>query len=941
MAALSAPTVWEPLYACASVVVVSGYLPGATIDIYATPPGGAATRIGGGVSSSATGQVFGVVAAAMVAGVSIQATQSFGGDVSPRSPAVVLQSSAAIATPRLTAPLYECAHCVRVDRVLPGSTAEVLDAGVRIGSRAAYAASVDINVNPALAGGHTLTARQLVCGNPSGESTGISIVQMRDRPKDALPPPEIQEPLYACQQYVSVDGCVPGAQLQLFINGMPVSGACAAGTSETLWFMAGLTAGASVTVDQQFCGGKLQSLPSAAVIVRPASDIPRPAIRPPLYAGDTSVVTAMTVAGEIIRLDADGVQIGSGAAGGGDSALNVDPPLVAGQLVTATVELCDNKQVSLPVRVRSRPPVVPPPVVRKPLVACGAVVEVGGCLAGARVRVSGTFGGDTVLIGLARTWSPSITIGVTPLLQEGWIITATQEIGGVTSDPSDAPVVDPAPEPTPPTFSGPLYECSRCVYLTGITPGARVDVFQDDVWIGGADAWVDDIEVGVFPPLRLNTIISATQSMCGKASKPVNSKAQKPPKELLAPKIAPAFAGDSYVVVSDLFHGATVEIEEISVYNLVVGRTCALHGQTSVRLNLPLFAGAVLRARQRLCAASPYSQSIVVGQPPEWPLGPGPYSAGFRLVHDIPLSDDIQFLGSETAGGGGELYRFERPDQHTAVIFYPATAEGEATPFAAGPFPLIVYGHGRRFPMSAFPIAAVCPGAPEDIEHDFLQLTGTLLQLARWGFITIAPDLSWLAVEFGIHDWQLTLQDAVTYMLAENGRNGSPFNGQVQPANLAAMGHSTGGLAAIHYATSGVHPIEALGLIAPAARSTPDTAQISGFAPRPAFIFLSGRETSFAGADNEPLAIYGAAGAVKHLATVPGGNHYGYTDALCILDDNTATIPQADQARVGTAYLTAFFRRFLSGALEVDDYLLGLRPVEELEGLGVTVEAER
>ena len=675
MAALSAPTVWEPLYECSSLVVVSGYVPGASIDVYATPPGGAAARIGGGVSHSATGQVFSVTAAAMVAGASIQATQSLGGDVSPLSPVVVLQGAAAVATPRLMTPLYECARCVRVEQVLPGSTAQVLDAGVQIGSGASYASSVDIGVSPALASGHTLTARQLVCGNPSLESTGVTIAQMKDRPKDFLPPLEIQEPLYACQQYVVVDGCTPGAQVQLHINGMPSAGACSAGTSATLWVMSGLTAGASITADQQFCGGALRSGPSAVAIVHPASDIPRPAIRPPLYEGDTSVVTALTVASEVISLEANGVPIGSGGTGGGDCALNVDPPLVAGQFVTATVELCGHRAVSLPVVVRSRPPVVPAPEIVKPLFACGALVEVAGCLAGARVRVSGTFGGQTVLIGLARAWSASVTVGVTPLLQVGWQISATQEVGGVTSAPSGAVGVDPAPAPDPPKIQEPLYECARCVHLLGLVPGARADVYQDNVWIGGADAWSDEVDVGVYPPLRANAMITVTQSVCGKPSDVARSKVQHPPDKLPAPKLAPAHAGDSYAFVGNLVPGATVEIEEISVYNLVIGHACARSADVSVWLNLPLFAGAVLRARQRLCASGPYSECVVVGEPPEWPLGPGPFSAGFRVVDDIPLSNEIQFQTVEV-GAGGQTYRFERPAHHTAVVFYPATAEG-------------------------------------------------------------------------------------------------------------------------------------------------------------------------------------------------------------------------------------------------------------------------
>jgi hypothetical protein len=59
----------------------------------------------------------------------------------------------------------------------------------------------------------------------------------------------------------------------------------------------------------------------------------------------------MTVAGETITLTADGMQVGAGGAGGGDWTLNVDPPLQAGQSVTATAALCGVSKASLPVTV--------------------------------------------------------------------------------------------------------------------------------------------------------------------------------------------------------------------------------------------------------------------------------------------------------------------------------------------------------------------------------------------------------------------------------------------------------------------------------------------------------------------------------------------------------------------------------------------------------------
>jgi hypothetical protein len=40
------------------------------------------------------------------------------------------------------------------------------------------------------------------------------------------------------------------------------------------------------------------------------------------------------------------------------------------------------------------------------------------------------------------------------------------------------------------------------------------------------------------------------------------------------------------------------------------------------------------------------------------------------------------------------------------------------------------------------------------------------------------------------------------------------------------------------------------------------------------------------------------------------------------------------------ANITAFFRHYLLGALEVQDYLTGVHPVEEPSGFGIAVDAQ-
>jgi dienelactone hydrolase len=165
---------------------------------------------------------------------------------------------------------------------------------------------------------------------------------------------------------------------------------------------------------------------------------------------------------------------------------------------------------------------------------------------------------------------------------------------------------------------------------------------------------------------------------------------------------------------------------------------------------------------------------------------------------------------------------------------------------------------------------------------------------------------------------------------------GSPFQGQLQTAAVSLMGHSTSGSAAIDLAVGGQLSVAALALLAPAGGAS----TVATFAPKPVIVLRGTRDTGSFGDRGESDNVYAAAGPKKHKVTIDGGNHFGFTDALCILFDPAATVSQADQQKIAKAYLTAFFHRHIHGTLEVEDYLNGARQVEELEGFAVTVEAQ-
>ena len=91
-----------------------------------------------------------------------------------------------------------------------------------------------------------------------------------------------------------------------------------------------------------------------------------------------------------------------------------------------------------------------------------------------------------------------------------------------------------------------------------------------------------------------------------------------------------------------------------------------------------------------------------------------------------------------------------------------------------------------------------------------------------------------------------------------------------------------------------------------------------------------------------PEHSYAAAGPPKTLVTIPGANHFGYTD-LCPPDnhafdvglyDNNGTIPRDAQQLAGAAYLAALVRYYALGDGTARDYLSGERKIDELDAAG-------
>jgi alpha-beta hydrolase superfamily lysophospholipase len=206
-----------------------------------------------------------------------------------------------------------------------------------------------------------------------------------------------------------------------------------------------------------------------------------------------------------------------------------------------------------------------------------------------------------------------------------------------------------------------------------------------------------------------------------------------------------------------------------------------------------------------------------------------------------------------------------RPDRTLrTVVRYPAAApvgtpEGQLPP-ARGPFPLIVFAHGYSIDTAAYSEA--------------------LHTWAAAGYVVAAPELPLHstalpgpAIESDIVNQPADLGVVIAELTATSGRPG-PFQGMVDPARIAAIGHSDGG-----------NTVAAMG--ANACCVDPRVKAIVAYAPEQAFF----TQPWFATPNPPLLVVHGTADTITryangkaiadgaappaYLLSVQGGDHEG------------------------------------------------------------------
>jgi photosystem II stability/assembly factor-like uncharacterized protein len=330
-----------------------------------------------------------------------------------------------------------------------------------------------------------------------------------DDKEDTLSPPIIDRPLFHCATTVSVSGFMPGAKIEIYVNGSTIIGG---GVSDSPWgqvFSVSpvLNFGDVITATQTFDG--VTSLPSQPLTVEHTEkyfggSLPKPKLDEPIYNCGGAIGVSNLAKGGYLRIYSDGVEVGHVDGCGQGQWLNVNPVFATGKSVTADVKLCtDVSPLSVAVLVSPEPTFLPQ-------LEIGDVYEYGkycniyNITNGARVK---TFNGSNLVDDQYYSGGGQI-VRLSPQVMPGDILTATQELCNIISDPSDPSVVKPCSEMPAPSF-GPICPGDKSVKIIDGVLGAHIKVYCDGVLAanGGGN------EIMLFAPAKNGENYQATQRL--------------------------------------------------------------------------------------------------------------------------------------------------------------------------------------------------------------------------------------------------------------------------------------------------------------------------------------------------------------------------------------------------------------------------------------------
>ena len=234
------------------------------------------------------------------------------------------------------------------------------------------------------------------------------------------------------------------------------------------------------------------------------------------------------------------------------------------------------------------------------------------------------------------------------------------------------------------------------------------------------------------------------------------------------------------------------------------------------------------------------------------------------------VADDLSAPGALLAARRDITVTRTDGSNFTATIHYPGTSTAVGAPLnpAAGPYPIIAFGHGYLAPVSLY------------------QSTGA--HLATWGFITVFPQTQGGLI-MNHTALAADLVSSLDWIAGQATVAGSPWFGGADGSRRGAMGHSMGGGSAMLAAKSDPR----IRCLVPwAAAETIPSSITAALSIECATRLIVGSQDAII-PPSSTSAMYPNLAGSSQLITIVGGFHCGFVDiSFSICDSGSITREQ-------------------------------------------------
>lgn len=305
---LSPPVVVDPLYQCATAVVVIGGVLGAKVEVEVN-----GTVVGGGVVQTVLPYGITINVPPLVANDQVRARQQTATAISDwSSPPVTVRDHTKdfpAGPPRpeiFPTPLHNCGIRTGTTNLLIGGNVWVTADGTEVGRVNGCGNPQGVNVAPAFSTSQKVRAWFELCGDPSPPSIEHTVSTQ----PSPLPAPVIAQQ-YAGGNQLSISNIANGAKVTVKRGGV-VQGTwgCWGGSINLGGFSPNFSNTELIEAFQTMCPGEPES-PTGTMTVEPCSNLPAPQVGP-IQGGDNAVFFTQYVAGATLRVWLNGLPAGNG-----------------------------------------------------------------------------------------------------------------------------------------------------------------------------------------------------------------------------------------------------------------------------------------------------------------------------------------------------------------------------------------------------------------------------------------------------------------------------------------------------------------------------------------------------------------------------------------------------------------------------------------------------